>query len=124
MRIAVLSDIHGNYVALQECIDYALRREIDTFIFLGDYVGELAYPQKTMEIIYTLKKKYDCYFIKGNKEDYWIDYRKNGERGWKEYDSTTGSLYYTYHNLTSEDIAFFESLSCKKEVHIERLVSV
>ena len=122
MKVAVLSDIHGNYVALQECIDYALNREIDTFIFLGDYVGELAYPQKTMKLIYSLKQKYDCYFIKGNKEDYWIDYRKNGERGWKEYDSTTGSLFYTYHNLTSEDIAFFESLSCKEEVHIEGML--
>lgn len=52
MNIAVLSDIHGNYVALQECINYAINNKIDTFIFWGDYVGELAYPQKTMEILY------------------------------------------------------------------------
>lgn len=78
MRIAVLSDIHGNYIALQECIDYALNRGIDTFILLGDYVGELAYPQKTMEILYSLKQKYNCFFIKGNKEDYWMNYNLRG----------------------------------------------
>lgn len=61
MKIAVLSDIHGNYVALQACIDYALDREIDTFVFLGDYVGELAYPQKTMDILFSLREKY--YYI-------------------------------------------------------------
>ena len=75
MKIAALSDIHGNYIALQKCIDYALDKGVETFIFLGDYVGELAYPQKTMEIIYSLKEKYNCFFVKGNKEDYWLDYR-------------------------------------------------
>lgn len=58
MKIAVLSDIHGNYIAFRKCIDYALSNGIDTFLFLGDYVGELAYPQKTMEIIYSLKERY------------------------------------------------------------------
>lgn len=28
MNIAVLSDIHGNYVALQECINYAMNNKI------------------------------------------------------------------------------------------------
>lgn len=28
MKIAVLSDIHGNYIALQTCIKYALAQEI------------------------------------------------------------------------------------------------
>lgn len=63
MKIAVLSDIHGNYVALQECIKYVLDRGIDIFVFLGDYVGELAYPQKTMDILFHLKEKYNCFFI-------------------------------------------------------------
>lgn len=121
MNIAVLSDIHGNYVALQECINYAMNNKIDTFIFLGDYVGELAYPKKTMEILYSLSEKYKCYFVKGNKEDYWIDYKKNGEIGWLENDSTTGSLYYTYHNLSKKDLDFFEALPIKMEIEFEDL---
>lgn len=124
MKIAVLSDIHGNYIALQKCINYALNSEIDTFIFLGDYVGELAYPQKTMDIIFSLKEKYNCFFIKGNKEDYWIDYERNGENGWKEFDSTTGSLYYTYHNLTKRDLDFFKSLKVKEELEFEGLLPI
>ena len=40
MDIAVLSDIHGNYIALERCIEYALSCNISTFIFLGDYIGE------------------------------------------------------------------------------------
>ena len=52
MEIAVLSDIHGNYVALERCLEYAFSQNIGTFIFLGDYIGELAYPGKTMQILY------------------------------------------------------------------------
>lgn len=32
MKIAVLSDIHGNYEALQTCIQYALERGAEAFI--------------------------------------------------------------------------------------------
>lgn len=54
MEIAVLSDIHGNYVALERCLEYAFSQNIGTFILLGDYIGELAYPEKTMQILYDL----------------------------------------------------------------------
>ena len=54
MKLAVLSDIHGNYIALERCIEYALAHGAQRFVFLGDYVGELAYPQKTMAHIYGL----------------------------------------------------------------------
>lgn len=119
-NIAVLSDIHGNYIALQRCLDYAIDRGVDTFLFLGDYLGELAYPQKTMDIVYSLKDQHPCFFIKGNKEEYWINYEKEA-KGWKEYDSTTGCLYYTYQNLREKDLQFFKSLSFKEELAFDCL---
>lgn len=118
MKIAVLADVHANHVALQKCIDYVLARNISTFIFLGDYVGDLAYPQKTMELLYKLKDQYQCYFVKGNKEDYWLDYRTGGEQGWKMVDSTTGCLMYTYQQLLERDFAFFQRMSHVQEVEI------
>ena len=118
-KIAVLSDIHGNYIALKECVDYALDRGINTFVFLGDYVGDLAYPQKTMMMLYNLAEQYACYFIKGNKEGYWLNYRKNGEQGWKDADSTTGTLLYTYRNLTDRDLSFFATLNHVQSIEFE-----
>ncbi len=123
LKIAVLSDIHGNYLALQKCLDYAVNLGIDTFIFLGDYVGELAYPQKTMDILYSVKKQYKCFFVRGNKEDYWINYEKEPKE-WKEYDSTTGCLYYTYRNLTEKDLQFFQSLSMKEDLTFGSLLPI
>lgn len=110
MDIGVLSDIHGNYTALQSCLDNLLQRGIKTFIFLGDYAGELAFPEITMQILYDMDKQYDCYFIRGNKEDYWLNYRAAGEKGWKEKDSTTGSMLYTYRRLTEKDLDFFGAM--------------
>lgn len=121
MDIAVLSDIHGNYIALESCVSYALDRNINTFIFLGDYIGELAYPQRTMELIYSMQQKYTCYFIKGNKEDYWLNYKRNGESGWRDKDSTTGALLYAYHHLTQRDMQFFETLEHTGRLTLEGL---
>lgn len=110
MDIAILADIHGNYEAFRTCVQFISDRGIQDFIFLGDYVGELAFPQETMELIYALKEKYHCLFLRGNKEDYWIAHRKGQGAEWKRNDSTTGSLLYTYENLTEKDLSFFESL--------------
>lgn len=111
LDIAVLSDVHGNYEALKTCIKYISDKGIKTLVFLGDYTGELAYPKRTMQYIYELKEQYECYFIKGNKEDYWLNYEASGETGWKDWDSTTGSLLYTYNRLTKKDMDFYKSLS-------------
>lgn len=124
MKIAVLSDIHGNHVGLEKCVEYALAEGIKEFVFLGDYVGDMAYPQKTMEMLYKLQSKYKCYFIKGNKEDYWLTYKANGEQGWKENNSTTGALLYTYSNLTSKDLEFFNSLSHTTEMAFEGMSNI
>lgn len=110
MELAVLADIHSNYIALERCMEEALNRGIESFLFLGDYVGEMAYPERTMELLYGYERKYDCTFVRGNKENYWLRYRRAGGTGWREYDSTTGALWYAYHHLTERDLDFFESL--------------
>lgn len=110
MDIAVLADIHSNYIALERCMEYALDRGILHFLFLGDYIGELAYPERTMELLRQYDERYACVFIRGNKENYWLSYRDGGEQGWPEYNSTTGALYYAYHHLEKRDLEFFDSL--------------
>lgn len=116
MEIAVLADIHSNYVALERCMCYAEKRGIRRFLFLGDYIGEFAYPERTMELLRRYNREYDCTFIRGNKEDYWLDYRNNGEQGWLEYNSTTGALYYAYHHLGRKDLQFFDSLPVARKL--------
>jgi len=119
MTIAVFSDIHGSHIAFKTCLDYALKKGADTFLLLGDYLGELAYPQKTIKMLYDLKSKYPCYFVRGNKEDYWQRYEDCGEVGWKEIDSTTGALYYAYYEMTKEDRDFFRAMPVAQTIRLK-----
>lgn len=115
-KLAVLSDIHGNYTALRQCLEYALARDITDFAFLGDYVGELQYSRKVMDCLYKLKQRYSCWFIRGNREDYMLNYRKAGETGWTKGNSASGALLYAYGQLTAQDLEFFESLPSKQVI--------
>lgn len=124
MEIAVLSDIHGNYVALERCLEYAFTRGVQTFFFLGDYIGELTYPERTMQILYDLKQRYQCYFIRGNKEEYWLNYRVNCEKGWVDKSSTTGALLYAYNALSERDLEFFAKLKPSQEIVLGQLPAI
>jgi len=101
-RLAIISDIHSNHIALDRCIDAAKERNASEFLFLGDYLGELAYPRRTLERLSELKKECPCTFIRGNKEDYWIDHAagKHADWTWKTGTSGSGMLRYTYDSLT------------------------
>ena len=127
MRIAVMADIHSNHIALETCFAEAQRRNAEEFVFLGDYLGELAYPQKTLEFLDEIKKQYPCTFIRGNKEDYWINHKNgmHGDWGWEAGRSGSGMLAYVYDRLTPEQIEDFEKLhrgrqtkACAKTMNI------
>lgn len=124
MKIAVLADVHSNYVALEECLSYAVSQNADAFFFLGDYVGELAYPERTMKILYEIRDKYRCYFIRGNKEERWLNYRENKEKGWRDKNSISGMLLYAYNRLTSKDLDFYEGMPITMEVKMQGMPPV
>lgn len=46
MKIAIISDVHGNYPALLAVISDAIRNNVDQFIFVGDYIFDLPYPNE------------------------------------------------------------------------------
>ena len=49
MRIAAMGDIHSNHIALEACMRWVYQNDIDGIAFLGDYVSDCPYPQKTMQ---------------------------------------------------------------------------
>jgi diadenosine tetraphosphatase ApaH/serine/threonine PP2A family protein phosphatase len=44
MRIALMTDVHGNREAFAACLDHAAQAGVDRYVFLGDYVGYGADP--------------------------------------------------------------------------------
>lgn len=107
--VAVITDIHSNYIALENALSMLEKEKPEAVIFLGDYVSDCPYPERTMKLIYEAKTSYRCFFVRGNREDYLLGRHFGASPAWTR-SSSTGSLLYTYEHLTSDDLAFFSSL--------------
>lgn len=114
MKLAVIADIHSNHLALRAAFDIVDKIKPDGLLFLGDYVSDCPYPRKTTELIYEYADKYRSHFVRGNREDYILrhhaDTAAGKDDGWRYRSSGTGSLLYTYDNLTARDIGFFAAM--------------
>lgn len=107
-KVAVLSDIHSNYHALLACYEDALQWGVDSFIFLGDYVSDLAEPERTMDLVYKIQSQYPTVCLRGNREGYMLD-RGNNTTNFA-HGSKSGSLLFTYEHLRKRDLDFFREL--------------
>lgn len=125
MNIAVLSDVHSNYVALQACLDYIddykrrRGRSIDHIFLLGDYVTDGPFPERTMDLIYQTMEKYPCTCVRGNREEYLLEYQ-NKPCPWRK-STGTGGLLYAYEHTRRKDWEFFNSLKNCEIVELEGL---
>jgi diadenosine tetraphosphatase ApaH/serine/threonine PP2A family protein phosphatase len=68
MRLALLSDIHGNIQALDACLEHARQQRAERFAFLGDLVGYGADPSAVLERIMPLMAD-GAIVLKGNHDE-------------------------------------------------------
>ena len=117
MKVAALSDIHSNYHAFRACYEDALKCGAESFIFLGDYVSDLAEPQKTLDLVYEIQSQYPTICLLGNRERYMLECEEGVStftRG-----SKSGSLLFTYDHLRKKDFDFFKGLKISDTIEIE-----
>lgn len=115
MKVAVMSDIHGNYDALIQVLEECKKYNVDKYIFLGDYVGYYYEPKKVWDKICQL----DGFKIKGNHEDLLKDslHSKVRKRQIKEKYGIGHQL--AQNQLSEEDIEKLYSLPKKKRIQIK-----
>ncbi|MDO5294326.1 MAG: YfcE family phosphodiesterase [bacterium] len=118
MKLVALSDIHSNSIALEACINDIKKEQVDGIVFLGDYVSDCPHPNDTLRMLREISKQYKTYFIRGNREEYFVDYREQKCDDWG-YTSYKGSLLYTYEHLNDETLNWFESLPYTMVLEIE-----
>ena len=117
MRAAILGDIHGNYRAFRSCVEDARSLGAECFVLLGDFVTDFAYPERTMDMMHSLRKRYPCYAVRGNRERYLLEHRE-GKTAFVP-GSKTGSLRYTYERLREEDLDYFAGLPIFDRIAIQ-----
>ena len=68
MKIAVMSDIHGNMEALEEVLQDIKKQSCDKIFCLGDYAMAGPEPAKTIDRIIRLQKEEKAVLIQGNTD--------------------------------------------------------
>ncbi len=113
MKIAIISDIHSNYLVFKKAYEDALSKDVDLFLFLGDYVTDGFDANKILDII----RSSNCYAINGNRELSLIEYRKNKDARWDKY-LQFRSMKYGYESLNQENLEYLQSLPIYKILNI------
>ncbi len=117
-KLAVIADVHANYAALEAVLASIRTLSVDGVIFLGDYLTDCPYPERTLRLIRGVMTEYPVWLVRGNREDYLIAHRKYGRPDdWRK-GGGSGSLLYTYESLTEEDLDFLEKLPATTEVRL------
>lgn len=110
MRIAFISDIHGNYTALQAVLADIKLQNIDQIVCLGDTVSLGPQPK---EVLNTLREL-NCALIKGNHD--WAILDPEEAAKFEITEHLIPDLYWCRDHLTMEDINFIASFKSTHEI--------
>ena len=104
MKLAVFADIHSNYPVFKKAYEDALERNVDSFIFLGDYLTDGFEGDKVVDLIRDSKNNH---VIRGNREDYIIEYHAN--HSIKGYNNIQNKIIENSYKYLSNDTIFYIS---------------
>lgn len=103
IKVAIISDIHGNSIALKEVLKDAKLNEVDEYIFSGDLVNDLPFGNETLEMVKNTSDK----VLKGNKEQYLIEFEAE-KYDWDNIQFK--NTKFMYNELTEENREYIRKL--------------
>ena len=90
-------------MALKAVLEDAKNKKVDDYIFSGDLVNDLPFGNETLEIVKNTSDK----VLKGNKEQYLIEYEEE-KYDWKNIQFK--NTRFMYDELTDENKAYIRNL--------------
>jgi len=72
-KVAVISDIHSNAIALNEVKNELQNYNVDCVVILGDLLTYGCHPQEVISILKDLSQEMPAYFVKGNHDQYYFN---------------------------------------------------
>lgn len=109
MRLAAISDIHGNAIAFEAVIHDLKQQSPDAVVFLGDLVMRGPQPAECIELLYSLDPLIS---IKGNHDHYFSRYRAPSDwipKNAKE-EMNLRQFIYNKQNLSTEEQTWLAEL--------------
>lgn len=109
MKVAVLSDIHGNIEALKACFKYIDTINVEGIIWCGDFISDIPHSSEVLKFIKEKNKKYKSWLVCGNREQYIINYHNAPIKNWS-LECNNVSLLLTYESLSNNDLDFIKKM--------------
>lgn len=113
MKLAFISDIHGNATALDAVLDDIKNKHIDKIIVLGDLCYRGLEPQRSLDLIRAL----DTYVIKGNADEWVVRGVKKGEVPEAARSTMNEERAWTVSQLKAEGLEYLKNL--QEELYLE-----
>ena len=113
-KIAILNDIHGNLYLLNKALQYLKNENISLYLICGDFLTDGPDDNKIIDII----KYLPSYVILGNREETLITLEKNTSI----LSEKMNPLYYTYLNLTKENIKYLKLLNKTQTIKVNNKI--
>jgi putative phosphoesterase len=113
MRVALISDIHGNEVALRAVLDDIARRAVDRVVCLGDVATLGPRPGAVIRMLRDL----GCPCIEGNHDAFLVDPGLIGT--YTEVPVVVDAVDWCRSRLTRDDLAFVRSFLPRLELPLD-----
>ncbi|MBP1995567.1 metallophosphoesterase family protein [Paenibacillus eucommiae] len=115
MRVAFISDIHGNAVALDAVLADIQNKQIDQIYVLGDLCYRGPEPRRSLDTIRTLDTK----VIKGNADEWVVRGVREGEVPDKALVLMNSEREWTVSQLDPADLDYLKDLPTELHLEIE-----
>lgn len=110
MKLALISDIHGNAVALEAVLNEIRRHEADQIVILGDICFRGPEPDRALKIVQTLVHEHNARVIKGNADEWTVRSVRSGEVPDQLLDMFHREREWCVGRLSKEDLEWLQSL--------------
>jgi predicted phosphodiesterase len=112
MKIAFISDIHGNAVALESVLAHIGKKQVDRIYVLGDLCYRGPEPKRSLELIRSLQTE----VIKGNADEWVVRGVNKGEVPDQVLHKMNAEREWTVSQLDQDDLDYLTSLPT--ELHL------
>lgn len=107
MKLALFTDIHGNFPAFEAALSHAKSQGADSFVVAGDAVTDYPGSAQILDLIRMEGMQMVC----GNRETYCLNYRADDKKREEAFLYPQNQpLKWTYDHLTEDHFAFMASL--------------
>jgi putative phosphoesterase len=114
MKIAFISDIHGNAIALETVLEDVKKKKVDQIYVLGDLCYRGPEPKRVLELIRSLQAE----VIKGNADEWVVRGVQKGEVPDQAFNIMNQEREWTVSQLDPSDIEYLKQLPTEKHFQV------